>query len=85
MANRFEMAKKYTEKYKQILLPCQFCGNEDVRIVSDRSVFGSRNLWGVCCQTPKCDCTGSYISVKDAVKRWNEMQGERIVEYEGKR
>lgn len=27
MAKRFEKAKYYTEKYKDVLLPCKHCGN----------------------------------------------------------
>lgn len=74
MANRFERAKVYTEKYRDILLPCKYCGNTDVRIVSDRTIFPPRDGWSVCCSTPKCDCTATYTKVKDAIQRWNEMQ-----------
>lgn len=77
MAKRFERAKAYTEKYRAVLLPCRYCGNTDIRIVSDRTGLApSRDGWSVCCQTEKCDCTGTYKSVRDAVNRWNEMQKE---------
>ena len=72
MAKRFELADKYTEKYKSVLLPCRFCGNKKIKIVSDRSIFPPKNVWGVVCTTPKCDCVGDYASVKEAVKAWNE-------------
>lgn len=72
MAKRFELAEKYTEKYRAVLRPCRYCGNTDIRIVSDRSIFGSHNTWSVCCMTPKCDCTGEYTKIKDAVKAWNK-------------
>lgn len=79
MAKRFEKAKEYTEKYKDILLPCKWCGNNDIRIESDRMIFPSKDGWSVCCATRSCDCTGIYLSVKDAVNRWNEMQGVKDV------
>lgn len=72
MAKRFELAKKYTEKYKSVLNPCKHCGNTDVRIESDRSVFPPKNQWSVCCATHACDCTGSYDKVKDAVAAWQK-------------
>lgn len=78
MANRFDLAKKYTQQYKGILLPCQECKGTDIRIVSDRSIFKARNEWGVCCSHPCCDCTGTYSSVKEAVAAWNAMQKRRI-------
>lgn len=78
MAKRFELAKKYTKQYQDSLLPCGVCGNTDVRVVSDRSIFGARDTWSVCCSTHGCDCTGPYTSVKEAVRRWNEMQERRL-------
>lgn len=79
MAKRFEKAKEYTEKYKSILLPCKWCGNNDIRIKSDRMMFPPKDGWCVCCATSSCDCTRTYLSVKDAVNRWNEMQGVKDV------
>lgn len=76
MSKRFEKAKMYTEKYKDILLPCRICGNKDIRVCSDRSVFSPKDMWSVCCSTHSCDCTGMYDTVKEAVKKWNEMQSE---------
>lgn len=71
MIKRFEQAKKYTLKYKELLTPCTVCGNTDVRIVSDRELFApQRNLWSVCCATRACDCTGSYPRVKEAIEAW---------------
>ena len=75
MAKRYEKAREYTEKYKSALLPCRICGNENIVIVSDREIFYSKgNLWSVCCSTRACDCTKSFTSVREAVKRWNELQ-----------
>ena len=85
MAIRFEKAKEYTAKYKKDLLPCSYCGNTNVRIVSDR-VMGppAKDGWSVCCETERCDCTGVYTSVKAAIKRWNEKQTEALERSEGK-
>lgn len=77
MANRFKKAKEYTERYRGLLLPCCFCGNTDILIVSDRMIFPPKDGWFVACSTPKCDCTGTYSKVKDAIQRWNEMQNRK--------
>lgn len=74
MSRRYEKAAAYTEKYKHMLLPCRYCGNTDVRIVSDREMLNPRDMFFVSCQTPKCDCTGSFTSVRAAIKHWNERQ-----------
>lgn len=36
MSKRYEQARVYTEKYKDKLSPCRWCGNTDIRIVTDR-------------------------------------------------
>lgn len=78
MAKRFELAKKYTEKYKSVLLPCRYCGNTNIEIVSDRTFFPTpKNVWGVVCTTSHCDSVGFYSSVKEAVKAWNELQSKK--------
>lgn len=74
MAKRFDKAKEYTQKYKSILLPCRWCGNTDIRIVSERTIFDPKDGWSVCCSTHACDCTRAYTSVRKAIARWNEMQ-----------
>lgn len=74
MAQRYEQAKRYTEKYKNSLLPCRYCGNTNVHIVSERHFGDNRTYWAVCCQTYACDCTSDYTKVADAVNRWNEKQ-----------
>lgn len=71
MAKRFEKAKYYTQKYKSILKPCKYCGNTDIRIVSDRTMFPPKDGWSVCCMTDKCGCVGIYTSVKKAIELWN--------------
>lgn len=73
MAKRFEKAKEYTKKYKSLLQPCRYCGNTDIRIVSDRSILGKTgNTWSVVCTTPSCDCTAEYTSVRAAISAWNK-------------
>lgn len=42
IAKRFEKAKEYTAKYRGVLSPCRHCGNTDIRIASDRSIFGKK-------------------------------------------
>ena len=87
MSKRFEQAKTYTEKYRDKLLPCRYCGNADIRIASDRETYivgedrsvytariRSRNAWSVVCSTPNCDCSGIYTNVREAVEEWNERQ-----------
>lgn len=74
MAKRFDKAKEYTEKYRHLLLPCRWCGNTDIRIVSDRMLFPPKDGWSVCCSTHACDCTSTYTSVREAIERWNEKQ-----------
>lgn len=81
MAKRFEQAKAYTERYRSVLLPCRICGNTDVRIVSDRDMFPARNVWGVACMTPKCDCGKCFTSVKAAVQAWNEQAQKPLPSY----
>lgn len=74
MANRFKKAREYTEKYKNVLLPCRICENKNIIISSERTIFPSKNAWSVNCTTKNCDCTGLFLSVKEAVNKWNEMQ-----------
>ena len=76
MSKRFEQAKQYTQKYKDILLPCKYCGSQDVHITSERSIFGAKNEWAVSCTTRSCDCTGQYTSVRKAVQAWNNKHKE---------
>lgn len=71
MAKRFEKAKYYTEKYKKTLTPCRYCGNADILVVSDRTIFPPKDGWSVCCSTHNCDATGVYTSVKEAIEAWN--------------
>lgn len=81
MAKRFERAKAYTEKYSDVLLPCRFCHNTDIRIESERTIYNPRDVWCVTCSTPKCDCTKAYTKVKDAVAAWNTMAATPIPTY----
>ena len=75
MAKRFVKAMEYTEKYRDQLLPCKWCGNTDIRIMSDRTILSNpKDGWFVACQTPHCDCTDTFTSVKKAIEKWNENQ-----------
>lgn len=72
---RYEKAKEYTQKYKNVLAPCKYCGNTDIYITSDRAFWGSnkgKNLWSVVCSTPNCDCTKPFSSVRAAITHWND-------------
>lgn len=73
MSKRFEQAKRYTEKYRNTLLPCRYCGNTNIHITSERNIFGDRRAyWSVSCETYACDCTANFTKVVDAVNSWNE-------------
>lgn len=74
MAKRFVKAKEYTKKYKNVLLPCKWCGNKKIIIASQRTVFPAKDGWSVCCSTHNCDITATYPSVKKAVEAWNAKQ-----------
>lgn len=78
MAKRFEKAREYTEKNKRVLLPCKYCGNTDIRIVSERTYeWNAKDGWSVCCSTHNCDFTIPYTSVKKAIEKWNENQQKK--------
>ena len=92
MSKRFEQAKAYTEKYRDKLSPCRYCGNTDIRIASDREsvVVGVdrkagtarvryRNVWCVVCSTDHCDCSKEFTSVRKAVEHWNEKQNKGMI------
>ena len=74
MAKRFEKAREYTEKYKSLLLPCRICGNKEIIITSD--ILLSKYVWSITCTTKSCDYY-SDVSVKNAIKKWNERQSKR--------
>ena len=81
MAKRFEKAIYYTEKYKSILKPCKYCGNKDIRIVSERTYeWNAKDGWSVCCSTQNCDFTIPYTSVKKAIEKWNERHKNKNAE-----
>lgn len=82
MSKRYEQAKQYTEKYKEVLAPCKYCGSIDIIITSERNL--GKNCWTVNCTTHACDCTAFCTSVKDAVKKWNAKH-KRGEQYEVKR
>lgn len=75
MANRFEKAKQYTEKYKSILKPCKYCKSTNIHIISDRTIFNPKNVWSVDCAD--CgDCVYGEPTVKSAVEKWNKRYEE---------
>lgn len=80
MAKRFEKAKEYTAKYKSVLAPCKYCGNTEIIITSERSIFENKNLWAVTCITRSCDFAIDS-NVKRAIQKWNErhaaQQGQK--------
>lgn len=78
MAQRFDKAQEYTQKYKHMLLPCRYCGSTDIHIVSDRTIFSPKNVWSVCCSTHACDCTSSYTSVQHAIHQWNQRHQHSV-------
>lgn len=42
---RFEKAKYYTEKYKDVLFPCKHCGNRKIVIASKRGLLGDNKVY----------------------------------------
>ena len=76
MSLRYRKAQEYTEKYRGKLVPCKYCGNTDIRIVSDRGIFDNSYCWSVCCSTKNCDFTIDKRLFK-AINRWNERHSTR--------
>lgn len=81
MSKRFEDAKRMTEKYRSRLIPCSYCGSTDIRVTSEREIFGidgkpARYYWGVSCPTRDCDCATDF-SIHKAIKKWNFQQMRR--------
>lgn len=69
MSKRYELAKKYNEKYKSSLKHCSYCGCKDINITTDR--YNSKNVWSVNCSN--CgDCIAFKTSIKEAIRLWNE-------------
>lgn len=71
MSKRYDLARKYTHKYKNILNPCKYCGNPEIVITTDRGLFVGKYSWSVNCSTTGCDYV-SDTSIKKAVAKWNE-------------
>lgn len=76
MSKRYELAKKYNEKYRSSLKPCHHCGSKNIYITTDRTIFNPKNVWSVNCAD--CgDCVAFKDSVKEAIEIWNrEDKGE---------
>ena len=72
MSKVYDLARKYTEKYKDSLQPCKYCGNTEITITRDRGIFDNRYYWSVNCSTHACDFTGGHTSIKQAIKTWND-------------
>lgn len=70
MAKRFDDALKYTAKYRSKLLPCRYCGGNNLNICTGRTIFDPQNVWYIMCED--ClDCSDDYTSVKAAIAHWN--------------
>lgn len=86
MSKRYELARRYTEKYRHRLTACPVCHGH-VEVVSDRervyppgkrytvhdSLPPARNVWAVACETRGCECTGNYTKVANAVEAWEQL------------
>ena len=79
MSKRFEKMREETEKHRNELAKCSYCGNE-ARIVIDRLPFHNRYFWSVVCSTHACDCTGFYKTVKEAINTWNKRHKKECKE-----
>lgn len=75
MAKRFDKAREYTKKYKNMLLPCKVCGNKEITITSD--IFCGKYYWCVNCSTKGCNYC-SDTSITKVIKKWNEEQSGNI-------
>ena len=69
---RWETARKQRSKQKIVILPCPFCGNEDVLVDEVKP-----NVIAICCDN--CQMIGPHHdtdqSLELAVSRWNERKG----------
>lgn len=73
MSKRYALARQYTAKYKSMLKPCRYCGNTDIYILSDRTIYNPKNVWSVTCGTDHCDSV-TADTVKEAIDKWNSKR-----------
>ena len=70
--DRWETAREQRSKQKIVILPCPFCGNDDVLVDEVKP-----NVIAICCE--ECQVIGPHAdldqSLEVAISRWNERKG----------
>lgn len=78
MSKIYERLKKLNEKHKAEILPCAYCGSSGAELTLDRPILKTADskpyLYSVTCSTPKCTCSKSCNTVKEAIENWNSQQ-----------
>lgn len=82
MAKIYDRADELTERHKHELLPCQICGNTDIRFWPDREMWPFRYNWSINCMTKNCDFVVEH-TVKEAIQAWNNLQKRHMRAKEG--
>ena len=69
--DRWETAREKRSKQKIVILPCPFCGNNDVVVDEVKP-----NVIAICCE--ECQVIGPHAdldqSLEVAIQRWNERK-----------
>jgi Lar family restriction alleviation protein len=69
--DRWETAREQRQKRQIVILPCPFCGNEDVLVDEVKP-----NVIAICCE--ECQMIGPHADLDQplevAIKRWNERK-----------
>jgi len=69
--DRWETAREQRSKQKIVILPCPFCGNDDVLVDEVKP-----NVIAICCE--ECQVIGPHAdldpSLEVAIQRWNERK-----------
>ena len=69
--DRWETAREQRSKQKIVILPCPFCGNDDVLVDEVKP-----NVIAICCD--ECQMIGPHAdldqSLEIAIARWNERK-----------
>ena len=70
--DRWETAREQRSKQKIVILPCPFCGNDDVLVDEVKP-----NVIAITCE--ECQVIGPHAdldqSLEVAIQRWNERKG----------
>ena len=70
--DRWETAREQRSKQKIVILPCPFCGNDDVLVDEVKP-----NVIAITCE--ECQVIGPHAdldqSLEVAISRWNERKG----------